>query len=41
VIQGTYAFDFGDTLALLIGLAIGFVALFACLGCYARKRGSR
>lgn len=41
VIKGTYAFDFGDALALILGLFIGIVALFACIGCYARKKGSR
>lgn len=41
VVQGTYAFDFGDALALIIGLVLGFIGIFACLGCYARKRGSR
>lgn len=32
-------FDFGDTLALILGLIIGIVAFFACMGAYARRRG--
>ncbi len=32
------AFDAGDTIALLLGLAIGIIGIFACLGCYARRR---
>ncbi|KYN16826.1 hypothetical protein ALC57_10890 [Trachymyrmex cornetzi] len=31
-------FDFGDTLALILGLTIAIVGFFACLGAYARRR---
>ena len=31
-------FDFGDTLALIIGLIIGIIGFFACMGAYARRR---
>lgn len=31
-------FDFGDTLALILGLIIGIVGFFACIGAYARRR---
>lgn len=31
-------FDFGDALALIIGLVIGIVGICACLGCYAKRR---
>jgi len=34
----SHGFDFGDALALIIGLAVGIVGLCACLGCYARRR---
>jgi ABC-type nickel/cobalt efflux system permease component RcnA len=36
--QGAYAMGFGDALALVLGFGISFVAIFACLGCYARQR---
>lgn len=32
------AFDFGDTLALILGLIIGIIGFFACMGAYARRR---
>lgn len=32
------SFDFGDTLALIIGLIIGIIGFFACMGAYARHR---
>lgn len=32
------AFDGGDIAALIIGLFIGVIGIFACLGCYARKK---
>lgn len=38
VCQQVSAFDAGDTIALLLGLAIGIIGIFACLGCYARRR---
>jgi hypothetical protein len=41
IVQGTHAFDFGDALALILGLVIGFVGIFACIGCYARRKGNR
>ncbi|KZC05978.1 hypothetical protein WN55_06153 [Dufourea novaeangliae] len=31
-------FDFGDTLALILGLIIAFIGFFACMGAYARSR---
>lgn len=31
-------FDFGDTLALILGLIIGIIGFFACMGAYARRR---
>jgi hypothetical protein len=31
-------FDFGDTLALLIGLVVSGIGILACLGAYARKK---
>lgn len=31
-------FDFGDTIALILGLFIGIVGVLACLGAYARKK---
>lgn len=34
----SHGFDFGDALALIIGMAAVVVGLCACLGCYARKR---
>lgn len=35
------AFDGGDTAALIIGLVIGIVGIFACIGCYARKKAGQ
>lgn len=32
------SFDFGDTLALILGLIIGIVGFFACMGAYVRRR---
>ncbi|KOX79934.1 hypothetical protein WN51_11545 [Melipona quadrifasciata] len=31
-------FDFGDTLALILGLIIGIIGFFVCMGAYARYR---
>lgn len=31
-------FDFGDTLALILGLIIGIIGFFACMGAYARRK---
>jgi len=31
-------FDFGDTLALILGLMIAIVGFFACMGAYGRRR---
>ncbi|VEN56527.1 unnamed protein product [Callosobruchus maculatus] len=31
-------FDFGDTLALLIGLIASIIVILACLGAYTRKK---
>lgn len=38
ILNGVSAFDGGDAIALILGLVIGIVGIFACLGCYARKR---
>ncbi len=38
VCHGVSAFDAGDTIALLLGLFLGILGIFACLGCYARRR---
>jgi len=38
VCQQASAFDGGDTIALILGLVLGILGVFACLGCYARKR---
>lgn len=35
---GAHAWGAGDTIALIGGLFIGIVGIFACLGCYARKK---
>ena len=34
------AFDAGDTIALILGLAIGFLGICACIGAYAKRKGS-
>jgi hypothetical protein len=34
----SHGFDFGDALALIIGMVVMVVGVCACLGCYARKR---
>ena len=39
VVHKTAAFDAGDTIALILGLVLGILGIFACIGCYARKRG--
>lgn len=31
--------DFGDTLALVLGLSVGTIAILACLGRHARRLG--
>ncbi|PSN56084.1 hypothetical protein C0J52_05866 [Blattella germanica] len=38
LVSASHGFDFGDALALMIGMAIGIIGMCACLGCYARKR---
>ena len=38
-IPTVHAFDGGDAAALILGLLIGILGFFACLGYYARKRG--
>lgn len=38
IASASTGFDFGDFLALVIGLAIAIVGICACLGCYARKQ---
>lgn len=30
-------FDFGDTVALILGIAISIIGILACLGVYARR----
>ncbi len=37
VLQGAQAFDVGDTIALLLGLVLGILGVFACLGCFSRR----
>ncbi|XP_011871212.1 PREDICTED: putative transmembrane protein LINC00998 isoform X2 [Vollenhovia emeryi] len=39
VAMASDSFDFGDTLALILGLTIAIVGFFACMGAYARRRG--
>jgi hypothetical protein len=39
-IQPAAAFDAGDAIALVLGLVIGFIALCAILGWWARRSGS-
>jgi hypothetical protein len=34
------AFDAGDGIALVLGLLIGFLGIFACLGAYAKRKGA-
>jgi hypothetical protein len=41
VIQSVSAWDGGDTVALILGLILGFAGVFACIGCYARKQSGR
>ena len=36
---GVHAFDAGDAIALILGLAIGIFSICACLGYYARRKG--
>jgi len=38
VAMASNKFDFGDTLALILGLTIAIVGFFACMGAYARRR---
>ncbi|KAJ9586023.1 hypothetical protein L9F63_020320 [Diploptera punctata] len=38
IVSASHGFDFGDALALMIGMAVGIVGICACLGCYARRR---
>lgn len=35
------AFDAGDAIALIIGLVIGILGIFACLGVYARRKSGQ
>ena len=35
------AFDGGDAAALVLGLLIGIIGIFACLGCYARRKAGQ
>ncbi len=37
--QRVSAFDAGDTIALILGLVLGILGIFACIGCYAKRRG--
>lgn len=37
-VYASNGFDFGDVLALLLGMGISIVGICACLGCYARRR---
>jgi len=36
--QRVSAFDGGDTIALILGLVFGILGIFACIGCYAKRR---
>ena len=38
LIGSSEAFDGGDAIALILGLVLGIAGIFACIGCYARKR---
>ena len=38
--EGVSAFDGGDAAALILGLFIGIMGIFACLGWYARRRSA-
>lgn len=37
-VSASNGFDFGDVLALMLGMGISIVGICACLGCYARRR---
>lgn len=39
--QSVNAFDGGDAVALVLGLIIGIIGIFACIGCYARKKAGQ
>lgn len=38
LVSASSGFDFGDTLALILGLFISIMGFFACMGAYARKK---
>lgn len=38
VLQTAQGFDGGDTIALILGLVLGILGVFACIGCYSRRR---
>jgi FtsH-binding integral membrane protein len=38
IIPSVAAFDAGDAIALILGLAIGILGICACLGYYARRK---
>lgn len=37
-VEASHGFDFGDFLALVLGIAITAIGVLACLGNYARKK---
>lgn len=39
IVQSSQAFDGGDAIALILGLVLGILGIFACIGCYARRSG--
>ena len=39
-VPGVAAFDAGDAIALVLGLVIGILGIFACIGYYARKKAA-
>ena len=39
VVHRASAFDAGDTIALILGLVLGILGIFACIGCFAKKKG--
>lgn len=41
IVPPVRAFDGGDVAALIIGLIIGIIGIFACIGCYARKKAGQ
>lgn len=40
ICQQASAFDGGDAVALILGLTIGLLGLCACIGAYAKRKGT-